>query len=308
MTRSHSPLAPLVSHPASAASSAVSSPATASLPDRRAPSALASLSRFAGVASLFGAAALGACAADPGDDSDSAVAELAIDAGDSGQAESSLLAASLDGIGLGVGVGQAAPATPADLVAAINARLAARFSPAGCATSTSGAASLTVTFTNCTGPRGLRAVNGTFNLAVTSVSGTSATLTAKATDFQIGAATLNLDLTATYAVSGTGYSLAVETRSGGVGPFGHALDHSGSYQATWDAGCTNLAGTWSTALDGRTRSINADLRRCVASCATGTVTRTTRDGRTITITLDGSNASWTSSTGRTGTLPLRCGR
>jgi hypothetical protein len=304
MTRSHASLSVLFPcHPTSSTSPAASSADHA----HRVPFAIASLSRFAGVAGLLGAAAaLGACTMEPADDSDHAVAEFAIDSGDSGQAEGSLLAAALDGVGLGLG--QAAPATPADLAAAISARLAARFSPAGCATSTIAASSLTVSFNNCTGPRGLRAVNGTFHLAVTSVSGASAKVTAEATDFQIGAATLNLDLTATYAVSGTGYSLAVETRSGGVGPFGHTLDHSGAYQATWDASCTNLAGAWSTALDGRTRSINVDLRRCVASCATGTVTRTTRDGRMITIALDGTNATWTSSTGRTGTLPLRCGR
>jgi hypothetical protein len=234
---------------------------------------------------------------------DSAAAELALDASDSGQAESSLLAASIDGMVLGQISGNTV-----DVTAAINARLSARFSPAGCVSSTPSGSTLTITFNNCTGPRGLRQVNGTLTLSVTAATASSISLTAKATDFQIGGATLDLDTSASYAMSNGAATLTVQTASSGVGPFGHEVAHTGAYSANWDAGCTSIEGDWSTSLDGRARSISVDVTRCSDSCAVGTVTRTTRDGRTITITLDGSVAAWVSSTGRSGSFALRCGR
>jgi hypothetical protein len=255
-------------------------------------------------ASVAAAVLIGACAQDEAD-SESVTAEIALDAGDTGQSESSLLAAAFDGIGLGA---TAAALSPSDITALANARLAARFVPAGCATSTTTSSSLTVRFAGCTGPRGLRSVDGTLTLAITAVTPTSFTATATATDFQIGRATVDLDLKATYAATGSSYTLSVESNSTGVGPFGHQLDASGSYLATWDASCTSVNGSWSTALDGRAGSTQVDLRRCVDSCAVGTVTRTTRDGRVITMTLDGNTAAWSSSTGRSGTVLLRCGR
>lgn len=256
---------------------------------------------------LFAVTALSAlaasgCGADDAED-DSVAAEMALDASESGQAESSLLAASIDGVVLGQISGNTV-----DVTAAINARLSARFSPAGCVSSTPSGSSLTVTFDNCTGPRGLRQVDGTLTLAVTAATASSISLTAKATDFQIGGATLDIDTAATYALSNGAATLSVESTSSGVGPFGHELAHTAAYDATWDAGCTSVEGEWSTAVDGRSRSTTVDVTRCADSCAVGTVVRTTRDGRTITITLDGSVAVWASSTGRSGTFALRCGR
>lgn len=237
------------------------------------------------------------------DEDDSAVAESALDASDSGEAESALLAASIEGVVLGT-----VASSPVEVSAAINARLSARFSPAGCASSSSNGSSLTVRFTDCVGPRGLRQVDGTMTLAVTSVTPTSIGLSASATDFQVGGATLDLDLDATYALQNGVATLSVESNSSGVGPFGHQLEHTGSYDATWTATCTSIEGAWSTARDGRTRSIEVDVERCADTCASGTVVRTTRDGREITVTLDGSVAIWASSTGRNGSFALRCGR
>lgn len=255
-----------------------------------------------GAASLMVGVALAAgCAAQ--DDDDSGAAELALDTGDNGQAEGALLTAAVDGVTLG-----ALQATPTDVAAAIQARLSTRFQPAGCATATATGTAVNVTFAGCTGPRGLRTVEGTLTLSVVSASATEVTLNATAPSIQIGAAELVLDATATYSTKASGASLTVQSRSGGVGPFGHSLEHTGQYVATWDGDCARVAGQWTTALDGRQRATEIDLRRCTASCATGTVTRVTRDGRTITITLDGAMASWTSSTGRSGTLPVRCAR
>lgn len=252
--------------------------------------------------SLLGAAGCGDRGSDD-EEEDSTAAEMALDASESGQAESALLAASIDGVVLGQVVGN-----PVEITAAINARLSARFSPAGCVTATPSAASLAVTFDNCVGPRGLRQVDGTLTLAITAVTLNSISLTAKATDFQIGDATLDLDTRASYALSNGRATLTVESNSSGVGPFGHELAHTASYAANWDASCTSIEGAWTTSVDDRARSIEVDISRCAGSCAVGTVTRTTRDGRTITVNLDGSVAVWASSTGRTGTFALRCGR
>ncbi len=269
------------------------------------PSILRSLRGLLALSSVSLLAASSGCAGndDDEDEDDSSAAEMALDASDSGEAESALLAASIEGVVLGQVAG-----SPVEISTAISARLSARFSPAGCATSSPNGSSLTVTFDNCIGPRGLRQVDGTLTLGVTSVTASSVALSATATDFQIGGATLDIDLDATYSLEGGAAKLAVESNSSGVGPFGHQLEHTGSYEATWTATCTSIEGAWSTTRDGRARSIEVDVQRCVDSCAAGTIVRTTRDGREITVTLDGSVAVWASSTGRNGSFALRCGR
>jgi hypothetical protein len=261
------------------------------------------LTRTLSALSALSLLAIAGCNGSDDNEGDEIAAELAIDASDSSQAESSLLAAALDGTVLGQ-----ISATPMEISAAINARLSARFSPTGCATSSASGVALTITFDNCTGPRGLRQVDGTMTLTVTAASLSSIALTAKTTNLQLGEATLSFETSATYAMRNGTATLAVDSTASGIGPFGHELEHSGDFQSTWDASCTSVEGDWSTARDGRERSLRVDVSRCAGACATGTVTRTTRDGRTITITLDGSVAVWTSTTGRNGTFALRCSR
>jgi hypothetical protein len=268
------------------------------------PSLLSRNLRTAAAVSALSLLAFGAgCDPDDGGEVDSAAAELAVDASDSGAAESALLATSIDGIVLG-----ALSATPSQVSAAINARISARFSPAGCATSSLSGAGLAITFKNCTGPRGLGKVDGTLTLSVTAATTSSISISAKATDLQLGQSTLTFDTAATYAMANGALTLTVDSTSSGVGPFGNEIEHTGDFTATWDTNCTSVQGDWSTSRDGRQRSIQVDVQRCAGSCATGTITRNTRDGRTITITLDGSVAAWTSTSGATGTFALRCAR
>lgn len=260
--------------------------------------------RTATAVSALSLLALGAgCGSDDADEEDSVAAEIAVDSADSSTAESSLLAASIDGLVLGQ-----ISANPNEVSAAISARFSARFSPAGCATSSLDNATLTIDFNNCTGPRGLGHVDGTLQLSVTNVSLTSLAISANAADLELGESTVSFDTTATYALVNGQLTLAVDSTSSGVGPFGHEIEHEGNFLTTWDLNCTTVEGSWSTSRDGRTRSLEVDVRRCAGACATGTITRTTRDGRTIDITLDGSVAAWVSSTGRTGTFNLRCNR
>lgn len=245
--------------------------------------------------------AAGGCLADKGEEADAVVAEQALDAGDSGQAEASLLVATLDGTTL-------SGLTPAQVAAAASVRLGARFSPPGCATAVTSGDTLTITFDGCTGPRGLRAVDGTLALTY-AAAGSGVNVTARATELRIGAVTLSLDATAAYQPLTAGVAtLTVDTRGSGVGPWGHEIQHQGQYTATWDGTCASIDGSWSTERDARTRSVDVMLSRCASACATGSVTRTTRDGRTLTLTLSGSVATWTSSTGRSGTVAQRCDR
>ncbi len=262
--------------------------------------------RTATAVSALSLLALGAgCGSDSADDEgeDSVAAEVAVDSADTSTAESSLLAASIDGLVLGQ-----ISANPNEVSAAISARFSARFSPAGCATSALSNATLTIDFDNCTGPRGLGHVDGSLELSVTNATATAITLSAKTTDMELGGSTISFDTNATYALVDGKLSLAVDSTSSGVGPFGHEVEHEGNFLTTWDLSCSTVEGSWSTTRDGRTGSLDVDVRRCAGSCATGTITRTTRDGRTIEITLDGSVAVWASSTGRNGTFALRCSR
>lgn len=262
---------------------------------------LPKLVRTHGVLFVGSLVAAAGCIADKAEEADAVVAEQALDSGDSGQAEASLLVATLDGT-------TTAGLTPAQVAAAASVRLSARFSPSGCATAAVTGDTLTLTFAGCTGPRGLRAVNGTLALTY-AAAGTGLTVAAKATDLQIGAVTLSLDATASYQPLTAGVAtLAVDTRGSGVGPWGHEVSHQGQYTATWDGTCASIDGSWSTERDARTRTLDVMLSRCATACATGEVTRTTRDGRTLTLSLSGTVATWTSSTGRSGTVAQRCDR
>lgn len=250
--------------------------------------------------------AVGCGSDDDGDDSDisdAVAAEQALDASESGQAESSLLAASIDGLVLGQ-----ISTSPNEVSASISGRFSARFSPAGCATAAVNNSSISVNFDNCTGPRGLRKVDGTLTLAVSNVTLTSITLSANADDLQINDTLINIDNQSTYALQNGALTLTVDSNSSGVGPFGHEIEHTAQYQASWDGRCTSVEGQWSTIRNGRTRATDVDVSSCADSCAVGTIAHLTRDGREIDITLDGRVAVWVSSTGATGEITLRCGR
>jgi hypothetical protein len=255
------------------------------------PSFLASLSlrpSFRGLATLSAVSALSLLAAgcDSSDDdenqTDAVAAEQALDASESGQGESALLAASIDGLVLGQ-----ISTSPNEVSASISGRFSARFQPAGCATAAVTNSTINVAFDNCAGPRGLERVDGTLTLGVANVTLTSITLTANADDFQINNSVINIDNQSTYALQNGALTLTVDSNSSGVGPFGHELAHTAQYQASWDGNCTNIEGQWSTSRDGNTRSTTVDVSRCDGAGAGGTITRVTRDGREIDITLDG---------------------
>ena len=220
------------------------------------------------------------------------------------QGEAALLASVIDG----TAVQAALPATPQDVAGFIAAHAPQRYSPSGCVTVTQAAASVTLAFAGCTGPRGLRQLDGTLTVDVTSAASGAIELTGAARDFQIGGSTLDIDAAATYTMTSSGASLAVATHSAGVGPFGRSIEHDGEYTVTWTASCASVRGAWSTEIGEAGRSTTVDVTGCLDQCPTGSVTRNTFRGRTITLSFDGTDtAAWTISGGRTGTVQLACG-
>ncbi len=235
-------------------------------------------------------------------------AESAVDSSDSVSAEGNVMMAEMDGSDM-----TGLTAVTADQVAArIAANIAVRWTPSTCATVTSSGTTVTVVYNDCTGPRGLVHVTGTLVIAV-SVDAAGIHGHGTATGFQVNQATLDIDADATYSVSGTTHTLMVDTTGEGTGPRGNEIDHKGDYTITWDtfSQCGSIDGAWSTDITTPVataqRSNDVSLSRCAGGCPTGTVTHHYLGGASITVTFDGTaTASWTASTGRSGTVALQC--
>jgi hypothetical protein len=234
---------------------------------------------------------------------DLSVAESSVDSTEVGLAEADLLASSLAGAPLGV-----AAATSEDIAVYIATHLRGQYTPPACVTTTTSGVMVTAVFTDCTGPFGLVHVDGELAIEVRPSSGGRITVVATAQDLAINSAVLDLDATAVYQSEGGITSVEVTTRTAGTGVLGNDVHHAGDYTVTWDATCAAIDGAWSTQAGDRARSTTASIERCRGACPTGAVTRETLDDRTITLTFDGtSRATWTSSAGRSGSVPLACG-
>ena len=230
-------------------------------------------------------------------------AESAIDSSDSVDAESDLMAATLDG----AEVTGLLPATADQIAVRVAANVAGRWA-AGCAKVTQNAANVTITYSDCTGPRGLVHVTGELDLAIT-LSGTMITAHGTSNDMKVNRANIVIDATATYAVNGTTKTLTVMTNGSGTGPRGNEIEHDGNYTITWDTAsrCRTITGDWRTDLGVRERSNNVNLSRCDGGCPTGSVTHHFLAGASLTVTFDGtSTATWSASNSKSGTVALAC--
>lgn len=236
--------------------------------------------------------------------------ESALDDQESTGAEGDIMVSNLDGAEL-AGL---LPATDEQIALKIATNIRPRFQPADCVTATQNGNEVTVTYNDCTGPRGLIHVSGQLVLTVHAnadgtigVHGTSGDLTAND-------AHLKVDVDATYSVTGTSHMLDVQTHGSAVGPRGFELDHVGDYTKTWDSStqCGSLDGSWATdatLADGTSlhRSTNVDVSKCLGACPSGTIARTFKNGVTLTITFDGtSTAQWSTTNGKSGTRTLPC--
>lgn len=246
---------------------------------------------------------------DSGDAAKEDSAEGAIDSSDSASAEGNLLMAAVDGSATG-------SANADSVTASIAANISARYTPSGCATVTPSGTSIKTVYNDCTGPRGLVHVTGEVDLAVSVALNGDIQVHGTSTDLKVNGATLDIDATGTYATSGSGHSLTVETTGTGTGPRGLLVDHEGSYTIKWDAAtqCHSIDGEWSTELGLRDRSNAVSVSRCGGGCPTGSISHTYLGGRTLTVTFDGTaTASWSlaasgagASVLSTGTVALSC--
>jgi hypothetical protein len=198
------------------------------------------------------------------------------------------------------------------LATAIAANITAKW-PNACAQVSANGADITVVYNDCSGPRGLVHVTGTLDLTI-SVSLTGAiSVHAAGTNIEVNQAVLDIDADGVYTVSGTQRTLAVTSKGTGTGPRGNEIDHSGNYTLSWDPSttCGSIAGHWQTDLSNATnaieRSNDLTLSKCLGACPTGMLTHHFFGGASVTVTFDGSaNATWSASTGASGTVALAC--
>jgi hypothetical protein len=235
-------------------------------------------------------------------------AESAVDSSDSVSAEGDVMAANVDG----AQVTGLAALTGDQIAASIAANIAAKW-PSGCAVVTQTGATITAVYNDCSGPRGLVHVDGTLDLTISVSLAGAIGIHATAANFQVNAATLDIDANATYSVSGTQRSLVVSTTGTGTGPRGNDIEHKGDYTLTWDPSttCGSITGHWQTDFSNATataqRSNDLTLSKCVGACPSGTLTHHFLGGASLTLTYDGTpTATWSASTGATGTVTLAC--
>ena len=236
-------------------------------------------------------------------------ANEAVESSEMSLTEGTLIATGTEDDGAGCG-----NITAADLAAAAAARGAARFQPAGCASVSLSGTTLTYTLNDCTGRLGLVHVTGTLVAQLTDGSG-GVDIAVSGTGLKANRATLDMNATAVLSSDGARCKLVVNTQGSGMTARGNTFTRAGTYTVERDpaTACVSLDGQWQLDVStGRTRSTTVSgLERCADACpvAGGTISHTGLLGRTVTVTFDGSGvASWTSSTGRSGTVDLACGR
>ena len=222
--------------------------------------------------------------------------------------EGTLIAAGSEDDGAGCAI-----TTAAELAAAAVARGAARFQPAGCASVSLSGSTLTYTLAECTGRLGLVHVTGTLVAQLTDGSD-GVHIAVSGAGLKANRATFDLDATGVLSSDGAKCKLVVSTNGNGTTARGNTFTRVGTYTVERDpaTACVSLDGQWQLDLSiGRTRSTTVTgLVRCADACpaAGGTIVHTGLGGRTATVTFDGSDAaSWSSSTGRSGTVDLACG-
>ncbi len=189
------------------------------------------------------------------------------------------------------------------------ANIGARLVPAGCFSATTNGATVTYSFNDCSGPRGMVHLNGTVTVTYAMTNGT-VSVQVNATDFAINQSTVTIDSSATYANDNGTKTLMVDTAGSGTGPLGRTITRAGTYTLTWTATCFTLNGQWSTTTPSATRSTTVDdFTRCAGTCpaAGGSIAHTYINGVTLTITFDGSaTAKWSASNGKSGSFSLIC--
>ena len=186
----------------------------------------------------------------------------------------------------------------------------ALFQPAGCVQSQAMGATVTYTFTGCTGAYGLVNVSGTLRATFSNVTPTSRTI-AITGELTANRVTLRPDATAQVTFMGSTRQATVTVRGSGSTPRSSGFTNSGTYMSSWDGTCFGLSGRVTSTSGGA--SVTADVvsyRRCRAGCpeAGGRVTITSGRGASITLQYGGgATATLTGTRGRSASVTLYCG-
>ncbi len=209
---------------------------------------------------------------------------------------------------------QPASMTPENLAASSAARIPNRFKPQGCATAVQSGNTVTYTLTNCTGPYGLVKVSGTLVAVYTRAAGGGVNVVITGSGLKANDATIDVNSTVVATQANGVKKAEVAVNGSGTGPRGNTLTRKGAYTITFDTNteCVTVDGSWTT---GSSRVASASTvvsgyERCKGSCpaAGGSIVHTGANKAVVTLSYDGSAvATWVSSTGRSGTVNLRCG-
>jgi hypothetical protein len=241
---------------------------------------------------------------------DEMAASEAADSSDVAMNEGALLSSGVDDSM--VGLSAEAVASRAEI------RANDRFQPAGCATITRSQNVVTYVLVDCTGPRGMIHVTGTAVATFTDVPAgaqpAGVQIALAGTAMKINRASLDFQTTGLLTQETGLLKLVVTTLGNGIGPRGHSFVRTGGYTVIADgaADCLQLDGQWKldAGLAERSTTVTG-LRRCKDACpaAGGQIVHTGFRGRTVTLEFDGtSDASWSSTTGKSGTIDLSCGQ
>jgi hypothetical protein len=234
---------------------------------------------------------------------DEMAAEEAVDSHELALNESALVANSAEDM-------EGGAVDAAALAARAETRALTRYQPAGCASTTRQGNVLTHVLNRCSGRRGLAQMTGTVIVTFADVAA-GVQVAVVSDNLKVNRAMMNVNATGLVSFDGPRTTLAVTSTGDGVGPRGNRFVRTGQFTAVADATteCLDLNGSWQLTVGGASRSTAIkSLKVCKDSCpVTGTIDHRGFRGREVTVTFDGSTeASWSSSAGRSGTVEMQC--
>jgi hypothetical protein len=215
------------------------------------------------------------------------------------------------------GVVATAASTPQSVTAASAVAMAAGNNfPNGCVRATANQNVVTFVLTNCAGPFDITNLSGIVVATLTATGNGTVQAQLTGAGLMANGATMNLNTSATAAVSASGQKTLVATSmTSGTGPDGNSLVHSGSYTVMWPTGTNcatidaNLTGTNPTVVTNGASTIIMNYVTCKGMCprSGSSTTTATANGQSVTLTFNGtSTAMCSASNGQTAAVPLRC--
>lgn len=212
-----------------------------------------------------------------------------------------------------VASGTASATTPAEAAMLAAAQAADAFEDSACLVSSQVGSTVTYTFSDCSGQHGLVHVSGTVDVTYgVTIKGVS--LDVVSDDMTVNGVAFDLTASAVYVLGQDMQRLVVETSGTGTASHGRSATREGEYTFDWSAddACIALQGSWSHAGTERSGETSVtDFATCEGSCPAAGGTIVYQGGpsdASVTIAYDGSDAAgWSTSGGKSGTLPLACG-